>query len=74
MSLSIHRKSYDDLAFPNNIKKPTINKKIIVSILEDDTFPFQEYKQTNCKTNFITYNHYYQGNEVASVIKTIPVH
>lgn len=74
MSLSIHRKSYDDLAFPNNIEKPTINKKIIVSILEDDTFPFQENKQTNCKTNFITYNHYYQGNKVASVIKIIPVH
>lgn len=49
-------------------------KKIIVSILEDDTFPFQENKQTNCKTNFNTYNHYYQGNEVASVIKIIPVH
>lgn len=74
MSLSTHRKSYDDLAFPNDIEKPTINKKIIVSILEDDTFPFQENKQTNCKTNFITYNHYYQGNKVASVIKIIPVH
>lgn len=74
MSLSIHRKSYDDLAFPNNIKNPQSIKKIIVSILEDDTFPFQENKQTNCKTNFITYNHYYQGNEVTSVIKIIPVH
>lgn len=74
MSLSIHRKSYDDLAFPNNIENPQPIKKIIVSILEDDTFPFQENKQTNCKTNFITYKHYYQGNEVASVIKIIPVH